>query len=81
MVSELDDEAGEDRTRTYEDADVVAVRAIFSTLAAATIAAKGRMQYIVLDHADDAIYGDIEGVHEVENWWEGNKLIPEAWYP
>jgi len=37
-------------------------------------------QFIVLDHADKAIYGDIENVHEVDEWRDGRKLIPTEWY-
>ena len=40
----------------------------------------GRWQGIVLDHADSSIYGDIEGIHEVDEWRRGKKLIPVEWH-
>lgn len=66
--------------RKYGDGDVGAVRNMFKTLASSVLAADGKWQSIVLDHADSDIYGDIEGVHEVEIWRDGTKLIPEEWY-
>lgn len=33
-----------------------------------------------MDHADESVYGDIEGIVEVEEWRDGKKLIPEEWY-
>ena len=41
---------------------------------------KGAWQSVILDHADSSIYRAIEGVHEVEEWRDGIKLIPEEWY-
>jgi hypothetical protein len=63
---------------TNEDAD--AVKAIFITIASSILKSNGSWQAIILDHADDDIYGGIEGVHEVVIWRNGNKLIPETWY-
>lgn len=65
----------------YEDEeDVEAVKSMFKTISDSIISKKGAWQSIILDHADDSIYGEIEGVHEVQNWRNGNKLIPEEWY-
>lgn len=64
----------------YEDEDIIAVKSIFKTLANSVVAENGDWQCIVLDHADGSIYKDIEGVHEVVEWRNGNKLIPEEWY-
>jgi len=64
----------------YDDEDVRAVVGIFKTLANSVREQKGRWQCIVLDHARDEIYGDIEEVHEVEVWRDGEKLIPMHWY-
>lgn len=64
----------------YEDVDVHAVTQMFSTIANSIIAKNGAWQGIILDHADSSIYGDIEGVYEVEVWRGGKKLIPEEWY-
>lgn len=63
----------------YEDEDVDAVKAMFKTISNSIIAEKGGWQSIILDHADDSIYGEIDGVHEVEIWRNGNKLIPIEW--
>jgi hypothetical protein len=64
----------------FEDEDVEAVKKIFKTLAKSIISQKGGWQSIVLDHADSTIYGDIDGIHEVEIWRDGKKLIPIEWY-
>jgi hypothetical protein len=65
----------------YEtDEDVEAVKSMFKTLSESISQHKGEWQGIVLDHADDSVYGDLEGIHEVETWRNGNKLIPEEWY-
>lgn len=56
-----------------------AVKCIFSTIAKSVSAKKGSWQCIILDHADSNIYGDIEGIHEVIEWRNGKKLIPEEW--
>lgn len=65
---------------SYKDEDVDAVKSIFKTLAKSVLASNGEWQSIVLDHADAGIYGDIEGVHEVDVWRDGVKLIPTEWY-
>ena len=72
-------EEKQDKSR-YADEDFVAVVGIFKTLAASVKAQKGKWQCIVLDHARDEIYKDIEGVHEVAEWRGGKRLIPSAWY-
>lgn len=60
--------------------DEEAVRKIFQTLADSVKESGGKWQCIVLDHADNDIYGGIEGVHEVDVWRNGKKLIPLHWY-
>ncbi|BBI33595.1 DUF3732 domain-containing protein [Cohnella abietis] len=64
----------------YDDEDVSAVKSMFKTIAKSVVAKKGAWQCIILDHADSDIYGDIDGVHEVVEWRNGKKLIPEEWY-
>jgi Protein of unknown function (DUF3732) len=64
----------------YGDSDVQAVMQMFKTVAGSIIAKNGAWQGIILDHADRSIYGEIEGVHEVDEWRGGKKLIPEEWY-
>lgn len=73
------DTQSDDRSQ-YDDEDVRAVVGIFQTLANSVREQKGKWQCIVLDHARDEIYGDIEEVHEVEVWRDGEKLIPVQWY-
>lgn len=64
----------------YENEDIKAVESIFTTLANSVLANQGAWQCIILEHADSSIYGDIEGVYEVVEWRNGEKLIPEEWY-
>lgn len=53
---------------------------MFKTIADSVLKQNGNWQSIILDHADGGIYGKIEGVHEVDVWRNGKKLIPEEWY-
>ncbi len=64
----------------YESEDVSAVKSMFSTIANSILSTEGAWQGIILEHADDGIYGKVKGVHEVEEWRDGKKLIPEEWY-
>jgi hypothetical protein len=64
----------------YTDNDIIAVKKMFETLALSVLENEGNWQCIVLDHANSDIYGGIEGVYEVDEWRNGNKLIPEEWY-
>lgn len=61
------------------DEDVRAVRKVFVTLAEAVQRGAGAWQAIVLDHASDDIWGDIPGVHLVEEWRGGRNLVPTEW--
>lgn len=70
----------EEDFKNYEDEDFYAVKKIFKTLSETFTKPDASWQFIVLDHADKAIYGDIENVHEVDEWREGKKLIPTEWY-
>jgi len=70
----------QDSDPKYEDEDVQAVMQMFKTVANSIIAKNGAWQGIILDHADSSIYGEIEGVYEVDIWRRGKKLIPEEWY-
>ena len=64
----------------FESEDEEAVRCMFRTIANSIKRSNGGWQSIILDHADSGIYGKIEGIHEVEKWRNGKKLIPEEWY-
>jgi hypothetical protein len=72
--------AHEETEIEYDDEDVDAVMAMFETVSNSIMGKKGKWQGVILDHADDSIYGNISGVHEVEIWRNGKKLIPEEWY-
>jgi hypothetical protein len=64
----------------WTDEDVVAVGKVFRTLAAEVLRAKGRLQVIVLDHADEEVWGNIEGVALTEEWRDGQqRLVPADW--
>ncbi|AZA88163.1 DUF3732 domain-containing protein [Chryseobacterium shandongense] len=62
-----------------DDEDVSAVKSIFKTISNSIKISKGLWQALILDHADDIIYGDIDLVYEVDIWRDGKKLIPTEW--
>lgn len=64
----------------YKDEDEEAVKSMFKALASSIEKTRGNWQAIVLDHAAKGIYGDVEGVYEVDEWRNGKKLIPTEWY-
>lgn len=59
--------------------DVRAVRSVFKVLGEATLAARGGLQIIILDHAYKDIWGGLPGVELVEEWREERKLVPPSW--
>ena len=63
----------------YKDTDLIAVQKMFSTIASSIKDTKYAWQAIIMEHADSGVYGNIEGVHEVEVWRNGRKLIPLEW--
>ena len=66
---------------TLLDEDVAAVQKVFTTLANAIAATKGKLQIIVLDHAGNNVWGDIANVSLVEEWRSIKKLVPLSWLP
>lgn len=62
----------------WRSQDVLAVRKVFELLAQEVEAAKGRLQVIVLDHADDEVWGELPSVHLVEEWRD-HALVPRDW--
>lgn len=63
-----------------DDEDKVAVKKIFDTMAKANKVAKKPLQIIVLEHADETVWGEVENIHKVVEWrGENNKLIPNQW--
>lgn len=63
---------------TWKNEDVVAVRKVFSLLNSIIPRTEGRLQIIVLDHADEEIWGELPNVHLVEEW-RGKGLVPSVW--
>lgn len=63
----------------WRDQDVAAVRKVFSLLGSEAVNSQGRLQVIVLDHADEDVWGDIEGVELIEEWREARALVPTDW--
>jgi Protein of unknown function (DUF3732) len=62
----------------WRDEDIVAVRKVFELLDEEVRSAKGRLQVIVLDHADEDVWGNLEGVRLTEEWRD-RALIPKEW--
>lgn len=63
---------------TWRDEDVVAVRKVFHLLGEQVAAADSRLQVIVLDHADEDVWGDLANVVLAEEWRE-RALVPHEW--
>lgn len=61
------------------DEDVDAVRRVFMAIGAEVVRAEGQLQAIVLDHAGEDVWGDIEGVTLAAEWREDEKLVPLVW--
>ena len=62
----------------WRDQDVDAVRKVFALLGEQTAAAGGRLQVIVLDHADDDVWGGLGNVILAEQWRD-QALVPLDW--
>jgi hypothetical protein len=65
-----------------DDDDAKRVRQLFVELAKVTLAENREdreLQVIVVDHAGTAVWGDILGVHFVEEWRGTKKLVPINW--
>lgn len=63
---------------TWQNEDVVAVRKVFTLFDNIIMKTQGRLQIIVLDHADEEVWGGLKNVHPVEEW-RGKGLVPESW--
>ena len=63
----------------WTDEDVVAVRKVFRAISDEVGTSEGRLQVIVLDHTDTDVWGEMDNVWLVENWRDGEKLVPESW--
>ncbi|NHN86228.1 DUF3732 domain-containing protein [Acetobacter musti] len=73
--------AGDERSDpiTWRDEDVEAVRKVFRLLGEQVASANGRLQVIVLDHADEDVWGDIDSVILAEQWRD-RALVPYEWF-
>lgn len=70
--------ADEELDPTWKNEDVVAVRKVFALFDKIITKTKGRLQIIVLDHADEEVWGGLQNVYLVEEW-RGMGLVPDAW--
>jgi hypothetical protein len=61
------------------DTDVEALRKTFRAFGNAVTTSEGQLQVIVLDHAAENVWSPIDGIHKVEDWRQGRKLIPNEW--
>ena len=61
------------------DEDKVAVKKIFAALSRYIIDTKSALQIIVLEHADEDVWGECENIYLVDRWRGGNKLVPKSW--
>lgn len=62
-----------------DDEDKVAVKKIFAALTKYIKDAKAPLQIIVMEHADDDIWGEFENIHLVERWRGNKKLVASEW--
>lgn len=62
-----------------QDEDVDAVRKVFSVLASGVRNSKDQLQILVLDHAPPDVWNGLQGIHLVEEWRGGQKLVPAEW--
>jgi hypothetical protein len=72
-------EAEREEDLRVRDEDVNAVRMAFQVMGQVVLAARGRMQLIVLDHASQEVWGDVPGVVGLPEWRNGVKLVPVEW--
>ncbi|MCR8630712.1 DUF3732 domain-containing protein [Paenibacillus radicis (ex Xue et al. 2023)] len=63
----------------FKDEDVEAVKKVFESFSHVVKKSKGNLQIIVLDHANESVWGDIDDVYLVKEWRGGEKLVPEEW--
>lgn len=80
-ANQLDaDKEGLTQLRRSRDADFIATRRIFEILSEGLTATNHKCQIIVLEHADDNIWGKVPNTVEVANWKPRDAgLIPASW--
>ncbi|MBN3846081.1 DUF3732 domain-containing protein [Paraburkholderia sp. Ac-20342] len=62
----------------WDNEDVAAVRKVFTLFDGIITKTAGRLQIVVLDHADEEVWGGLANVHRVEEW-RGQGLVPTEW--
>ncbi|MDN7626038.1 DUF3732 domain-containing protein [Burkholderia cenocepacia] len=62
----------------WSNEDVAAVRKVFVLFDQIIKKTSGRLQIIVLDHADEEVWGGLANVRRVEEW-RGQGLVPTEW--
>jgi hypothetical protein len=70
----------DERARRKKLNDLERTKRIFTAIARAHRSFKGKVQIIVLEHADQTAWGEQANVAPVENWrGDTDYLIPRAW--
>ncbi|MFY0311171.1 DUF3732 domain-containing protein [Leisingera sp. D0M16] len=64
----------------WRDEDIEAVRKVFAALSKETLLARGSLQVILLDHADQKVWQGIENTVLAEEWRDGDALVPLEWF-
>ena len=67
-----------DMDHKFKDEDLEAVRKVFSLFSKVVSKKQDALQIIVLDHADEDVWGELPNVKLVEEW-RGKALVPLAW--
>ncbi|MBS3915297.1 MAG: DUF3732 domain-containing protein [Bacteroidetes bacterium] len=62
----------------WKNEDIKAVQKVFNLFDQVVGKKKGQLQIIVLDHADDEVWGKLKNVYLVETW-RGEALVPIHW--
>ena len=62
----------------FKDEDLEAVRKVFSLFSKVVSKKQTDLQIIVLDHADEEVWGGLANIHLVEEW-RGKALVPLDW--
>lgn len=70
--------SGED-PKFVNDEDRLAVKKIFETFSLAIEKVTKPLQIIVLEHANQDVWGEIQHINKVAEWRGGEKLIPQEW--
>lgn len=79
VVTRVEHEETDEEEPRLRDEDVDAVRMAFDVMGKVVLSAKGQLQLIVLDHASQDVWGDVEGVVGLPEWRNGIKLVPMDW--